>query len=427
MKRRRNSDQPATIISATAEALATGGSCVATVSEPSDLAGLKAFIPYTVPGESVTGAVTLKKKSFVEADLVAVKTPSSHRQQPPCPIFMQCGGCNLQHVKTAHQREMKREMIEKSLLIQGGIKAENGVVLIGADLNDLYYRKRISLHINRDRQLGFFRRDSRQIVPADHCYIATKAINDLWKRLYNALLQTAPEVETITFEDHNGALFIILELHHRSVDALETLKAKPALREIENGVDHLQINFRHKAVYVKGRINAEDTPPIGHFSQNNDEANELLVEEVVKAATGTYVTDLYAGAGNLSIPLSQAGKIVTAVEVDSKLVAFGKTRAEQLGLIERLTFIEKSCEKWIEKNTPADVVVIDPPRGGARAVAENLDPGRSKKLVYVSCFPPTFMRDAQILTGRGYRLTVVSVLDMFPQTYHAEVIGIFEA
>jgi 23S rRNA (uracil1939-C5)-methyltransferase len=151
-----------------------------------------------------------------------------------------------------------------------------------------------------------------------------------------------------------------------------------------------------------------------------------MFEFLKQHVTTEKVTDLYAGAGNISIPLAEAGHVVTAVEVDPALVAFGKVRAEQAGLSERLMFHTKSCEKWVESFTPDETVVLDPPRGGALEVCQRLSAQASPHLLYVSCYPPTFARDVQALMERGYRLLSVKVLDMFPQTYHSELVARIE-
>jgi 23S rRNA (uracil1939-C5)-methyltransferase len=188
----------------------------------------------------------------------------------------------------------------------------------------------------------------------------------------------------------------------------------------------LQVNYRHKAIY-RTQQQTGDSPPVGHFSQNNKEANQLMLEYILELVKTERVTDLYAGAGNISIPLAQAGHIVTAVEVDPYLVRFGQSRVQAAGVSERVTFIRQACEKWAESNTGDATVVLDPPRGGALEVCQRLSPQRTPRLVYVSCYPPTFARDVQVLNERGYEVKLVKVLDMFPQTHHSELVALIEA
>jgi len=407
-------------------ALATGGACVGTVEAPEELRGKKGFVPYGIPGELVTAQIVKQKKNFLFADLKDVKRSSPHRIAPPCAYFAACGGCDLQHIELAHQRELKRSMIEESLRIQGGLSAQHGVTLLKEDLAGFAYRRRMSFHMNREGMFGLYRKSRRQIVEIEHCMISTDTINACLRDRLGLIKGCAPEAETVTLEDHDGVIFIMFEVHPRSDAAVASLVEKEAFKELVRIVGNVQINFRSRPAF-KHSVEGKDTPPIGHFSQNNAAANSAMIDYILGAVPTDEVTDLYAGAGNISLPLALAEHHVTAVEVDPSLAAYGKRRAEEAGVTDRLQFEIRSCEKWIESGNPAKTVVLDPPRGGAFEVAKRLSPGISPYIVYVSCYPPTFERDAQELVQRGYILERVNVLDMFPQTYHAELIGIFRS
>ena len=406
--------------------LASGGSFVGTITAPENHAGKKAFIPYTAPGENVTATITLNKKSFVNGMLVSVANPSSERVTPPCPVFGQCGGCDLQHINLPKQRSLKSQMVADLLRVHGGIEVPGDVQVLGDDLPGLNYRRRMSFHINKKGEFGLYRKHARSIVEIDHCPISTPAINTCLQENLQLFRECAPECETVTIEDHDEGIFIALEVHPRNDKALTTLVPKPAFQELIKRIPNVQVNYRHKPIF-KAEGRATDAPPVGHFSQNNRLANDLMIEYIKEHVTTERVTDLYAGAGNISIPLAEAGHIVTAVELDPHLVAFGQSRAAERGLNEILTFYHTGCEKWIDGGTPDATVVLDPPRSGALEVCQRFSPSVSNKLVYVSCYPPTFARDVQVLVERGYKLESVKMLDMFPQTYHAELIGVLVA
>ena len=191
-------------------------------------------------------------------------------------------------------------------------------------------------------------------------------------------------------------------------------------------VPNLQVNFRHKPIF-RATERAADSPPVGHFSQNNRAANDLMIHYILEQVKTEGVTDLYAGAGNISIPMALAGHTVQAVELDPHLVEFGAARALAAGVEHSLTFHNQGCEKWIESSIPDTTVVSDPPRSGMLEVAQRLSPEQVTTLVYVSCYPPTFARDVQVLVERGFTLESVKMLDMFPQTYHCELIGVLRA
>lgn len=413
-------------ITAQVTGLATGGACAATITEPEPLRGKKAFISGTIPGELVTARVTFAKKSFVQAEPISIVTPSSDRIAARCPVFDRCGGCDLQHINLSAQRSLKAKMVEDLLRVHGDITVAEGVSILAPDLPGFEYRRRMSFHINKKGEFGLYRKHGRQIVEIDHCPISTPTINTFIGENLALIKECAPEIETVTVEDHDGTVFLALEVHPRNDTALTTLAPKSAFQELCRRYPNTQVNFRHKPIF-RATERAADAPPVGHFSQNNKLANDAMIACIIENVTSTEVTDLYAGAGNISIPLALAGKRVTAVELDPHLVAFGRWRAKEAGVEDRLVFHQQGCEKWIESGSPDVTVVLDPPRSGAFEVCQRLDPARSPRLVYVSCYPPTFARDVQVLHERGYILESLKVLDMFPQTYHSELVGILVA
>lgn len=410
-------------INVTISSLASGGSCVGTITSPEDYQGKKAFIPYTVPGENVTARITFSKKSYVNAEVLSIENPSNERVTPRCPVFGQCGGCDLQHINLPKQRALKASMVDDLLRVHGGIEVKGGVQILDPNLPGFDYRRRMSFHMNKKKEFGLYRKNGRSIVELNHCPISTPAINQCLRDNLELFKECAPEAETVTIEDHDEGIFIALEVHPRNNNALSTLVPKPAFQELIKRVPNLQVNYRHKPIY-KAAERAVDAPPVGHFSQNNRLANDVMIDYIKQNVTSEKVTDLYAGAGNISIPLALAGHTVTAVEVDPHLVEFGITRATAAGVADKLTFHTKSCEKWVETHTPDITVVLDPPRGGALEVCQRLSPSVANRLVYVSCYPPTFARDVQVLAERGYTLESVKMLDMFPQTYHAELVAV---
>lgn len=419
------SETPATqpTITVDISALASGGSCVGTITAPEDKAGKKAFIPYTAPGERVVAAITQSKKSFVNAELIEVITSSPERITPPCPVFGQCGGCDLQHVNLNAQRKIKASMVDDLLRVHGGISVAGGVQVLGGDLPGFEYRRRMSFHINKKAEFGLYRKHGRSLVQLSHCPISTPAINKCLEENLELFKSCAPEIETVTIEDHDEGIFVALEVHPRNDKALTTLVPREGFQELLKRVPNVQVNYRHKPIF-KAESRAVDAPPIGHFSQNNRLANQVMIDYILENVHSERVTDLYAGAGNISIPLAQAGHIVTAVELDPFLVEFGISRTAEAGLSDRLVFNRNGCEKWIESHTPDTTVVLDPPRGGAFEVCQRLSPETVKEIVYVSCYPPTFARDVQALVEKGYEIKTVQMLDMFPQTYHAELVAV---
>jgi 23S rRNA (uracil1939-C5)-methyltransferase len=189
------------------------------------------------------------------------------------------------------------------------------------------------------------------------------------------------------------------------------------------------LTLSHRCPKIFGKESLRMRIDYDSFSQVNPYQNWNLMQQVVEwadLAGGERVLDLYCGSGNLTLPLAQRASVVWGVDQDGRAVevAAENARENRLG---NCTFIAASAEEGIRrvlKDTDSiDVAVLDPPRPGAKAALESLALLGPQKILYVSCEPPTLIRDLARLGTLGYRLRRIQPLDMFPQTYHIEVIA----
>lgn len=418
------------MIEARVKSLAHGGAFVCEVINSSGAPQKKAFIRGVIPQELVEAEIVEEKKNLVEARALRILEPSPARTDPACPLFGQCGGCDLQHMQIAAQRSAKLNMVSDTLRKQGRLVPDGGVSLIGEQLAGFAYRKRIMLHCSTNGEIGFYRQRSGEVVDTACCLLATEKINLALQHLRNCAFSIFEHLSSVVIEEHGNETFLLLRLleHSRHLnEALPLILDLPVL-EIPN----LLLLQQRRVLYARYRGNslerAEDLPvPVGHFSQINQAANELLVETVLAEACASEITDLYAGAGNFSLPLARRGARVQAVELDPKLSALGAKIAADESLQDRLSFETSSCEKFLRRYSLEKLVVLDPPRQGAAEVVKHFDPAVTAKVVYVSCNLPTLCRDLGVLRERGYSLVKVGVLDMFPQTHHVETISVLRA
>lgn len=419
---KRNTAQKQKPVRVTTRSLAYGGAAVGSVSG-GEFDGLTCFVHGAVPGESGTANVTKKGKRFIEAAGFSADCFSSHRVKPFCPVYQHCGGCNLQHVSLDFQRELKREMVATMLERQGQIIPEEGVKLTTAPLPGLACRRRVTLHLSRKtKEAGFYRKQSHKLVAINNCPVTSKAIDDVLP-VVNSLKDILSECfSKLTLEESGGnVIFVGTLLDNFNSDACEKFLSPelPFSLILIRNKDGAVI----EACRAGEKISVAELPPYSHFSQVNAAANQVLIDEVVGAAATGRVTDLYAGSGNFSIPLAEAGCEVTAVELDPALVNYGKILASSLPV----SFINSRCEEYIQSEKTAPVVVLDPPRTGAKEVCSSLHSPDTRKIIYVSCDLPTLVRDLRILTERGFRVIRTTVVDMFPHTHHVETITVLES
>lgn len=334
------------------------------------------FIPGTCPGDFVKVQIIEEKKSFCIGKVQEVLTPSQHRVSPQCSIYQTCGGCSLQHVSYSTQIEQKQNIL-KNFLIKKNINCE--LLPFVKSEKQWRYRNRLEAHFH-NHQWGFYQPGTHNLTLTKDCLIAEKELID-----------------------HLNSLDVQTEEH--------VLVAKTK----DNIINH---SFGRKRGLQ------------GLFSQVNSDINKQLVysvlEEVHKDKPWSMIVDLYAGAGNFSLPLAQTcshSKIV-AVELSENLVAEGKQNSQD---IRNLFWVQSKCEDFNFSSVKSDgLVILDPPRTGALpSVFKSILSNKNiKKLIYLSCNPPLLFRDYEALKTQ-FKLQSLQGFDMFPQTMHFEAMAIF--
>lgn len=346
------------------------------------------LVPFVAAGEQVRVELVPGGKGR-RARLVEVITPSAHRVVPPCPHYGRCGGCHLMHLSYDEQLRAKREILIDALVRIGGITPPEPKVIPAPAA--LHYRSRVRLHV-RWGAAGFFGQRQSEFVPVSRCLLAAETLNAALIALPPFLKRERPdEVELIAAED--GVLIRISDLHQ---------------------------------FLWKGAGFEQVRRPVA-FSQVNPAQNEALRAEVaalVDEAGPTTVIELYAGSGNLTRVIAREGREITALDADPAAAELG--RRELAGAPGRVRFWCLPAAESFREERRADLVLLDPPRSGAREVVPGILAARPDRIVYVSCDPATLARDLKDLTAGGYRLDRLALLDMFPQTAHLETVALLK-
>lgn len=350
------------------ESLATNGKGVATIEKE----GYKraVFITGGVPGDVVEAKITKQKKIYYEAEIETIITPSPHRKKPECTHFSTCGACNYLHITYKKQLAEKKKQLQHYLQ-RNDLKAE--VHVIGAP-KPLGYRDRLRVQA-QEGKIGFYAKKSNEVVAIKHCDIIREELNEVFK-------STLKEGE------------------HRYAYDYASGEVKKADEECNYEVEGLQLAFQ----------------PDG-FVQNNLELNKELVRIVVEEAQGENILDLYAGNGNLSIPLAQKAQSVIAVEGDKGGFALLQKNIAANN-VQNVEAIKADANDYPAKGY--DTVVVDPPRAGA----ENLERIDAKVIIYVSCNPQQMVKEIKKL--KQYELKKTYLIDMFAQTTHFETVAVLE-
>jgi len=430
-----------TEISVNIRSLAVGGAGVGEVTAQndgrSDLLGITAFVPFAAVGEQVQARIIQRKDRYLQAELLSVKQTSLERVVPDCPLFTQCGGCELQHMRYEAQLKVKFEMILGALR-SGKLSTADIEKLEPLVPSEPYgYRRRISLHVDQTGKVGFYRESSRSVVATDFCPVAVPLINDVLKNVAGFGREIKGKISSLLLESDETGVVAVL----KSPYALSGGEARGILDIAKKYFANALLLANDKEVGGYGRqilelpLSEGGTVslrvPAGYFSQVNARINTQLVTKAVEIADlskGNRVFDLYAGAGNFSLPFAKQGALVTAVECDKRLVDLGRENTTRHGLQKQLEFIDSSVEKFLARDSKAsravDILVLDPPRSGIGPLCGSLP--AADRVVLVSCHLPSFVRDTKNLSERGWELKRIIPYDMFAQTSYVEILSLFQ-
>lgn len=425
------------------ERLAVGGNGVGRLD------GVACFVPFTAPGDRLTLRVTSRKRSYLEGELSALREPSSWRTEPSCPVFGQCGGCSWQHIDYALQCRAKRALLVESLERIARLVAPPVEETVAAP-HPYGYRARAQFKLFSAAErlaVGFYRRGSRYVIDLpDGCPVVTPAINTAMQRLrlVLTLLPDRNRIPQLSIEEGEEGVVAVVHYIGREPERLRALLLE---RQAELGLAGLWVQPGRKesllAVFGGGRLTylvpggaAGEIPmplgyDIGGFSQVNRGQNRVLVNlvrELLAVRPDERLLDIYCGNGNLSLPLAGLVTELVGVEEYPPSIASAIDNARQLR-VNNSTFRCRSAVDEVERLVAVGerfaAVLLDPPRSGAAEVVCRLRPLQAERLVYVSCDPATFARDAAVLAGHGYRLERAIPVDMFPQTAHLETVALF--
>lgn len=392
--------------------------------------GRVVFVPGAAPGDRTRVRVREEHGNWARAELVHVCVPGAARRTPPCPWVARCGGCPWQHVEYPVQLAAKETNVRETLARIAGVRPAEMLPIIAAP-SELGYRHRIRLHAGPGGALGFRAVRSHDLVEIDACLIADATVSAALAplRALVAKLTTAiDEVEIV--ENGRGAIVAHATARGACRDAdtgtiRSWLAATPSVAGVALRGRHWQRRFGTIDVTV---TSTPDAPPTvqraGTFTQVNPAANLLLVRTVLAfAGRDAAVLDLFCGAGNLSLPLARQSATVVAVDADPRGIEDGTASAAGAG-IANVRFEVGAADRFLQRHglAGASLVVLDPPRTGAAAVARWLARLRPARIVYVSCEPSTLARDVRTLVGAGYAITRVQPIDVFPQSEHVETV-----
>lgn len=392
--------------------VAHGGHCVARTEE-----GQVVFVRHSLPGERVVAEVTSETAKFLRADCVEVLAASPDRVEAPCPYAGpgRCGGCDFQHVSVAAQRDLLGAVVADQLRRLAGVEVAVDVEAVPGAADGLGWRTRVRYRATPDGRLGLRKHRSHEVVPVDRCLIAAPGLADVTEHRWPG----TASVEAVV--SGTGERLVVVEPSGRRRPALPGIEVDGAVTDSGE-----RLGGR---TWVTERAVGRDWRVTGAgFWQVHPAAAETLADAVLEAVRpqpGEHALDLYSGVGLFSAALAEAvgpeGRVV-AVEGAERAVKDARRNLRDLPQVRIVGGPVRRSLPTVE--SPCDVVVLDPPRTGARAeVVSRIAALGPRAVAYVACDPAALARDVATFAAHGYRLRSLRAFQLFPMTHHVECVA----
>jgi 23S rRNA (uracil1939-C5)-methyltransferase len=359
---------------------------------------LTVFVVLAVAGDKLQIRLAELKGRTAFAEIEQIIEPGPKRIQPPCPYVGRCGGCDFQQMSYDAQLEAKVGIIRDNLQRIGKIEFENEIAVVPSP-KEFNYRLRAQWHIDtKHHEIGYYQRDSRNLVSIEHCPILVPELDAELQRLRS-------DFDWTNFWPEKGA-----------IDAACGDNGSLSVYSADADLGDAEIIFSAAGEKYTFAAHA--------FFQGNRYLIDALIETAIGDVSGGKALDLYSGVGLFTLPLARRFKTVTSVEDYEPAVEFARRNIENAGL-KNVELANWPVGKYLAEMSGAniDFVLLDPPRSGTeKKTVLDLIALKPRVVSYVSCDPSVLARDLRRFIDGGYEIESITALDLFPQTHHVETI-----
>jgi len=389
------------------------------------------LVPNTVPGDIIHFVAGRKRRGSRRGRLAEIIHASSCRGEPRCRVAASCGGCALQYLKAEHHAEIKNRWIDDAF--RQFMETDTACQWLEKTETDRR-RRRVRWHVGMDEAglfLGFRARSSHEVVRQEHCPVLSDALQAVHDALEPVLHSSVGAVLATQLSD---GIHIVFEISGKDAPQFDPpcsqvnglavqwwQQCGTAIRPLSRPAKHLHEDLPAGEEMIRIRIGPDD------FVQGQREANHALVRQVSVWSSGARrIADLFSGAGNISLPLAHALKAeVAGAEIRAQSVRRANANARALHVHASYIQADLFGDFDMAPFAGADVLILDPPRKGARRVCEAMPRLLPAKIIMISCDVAAGARDAAMLHAHGYRLRALRALDMFPWAGHVETMTLW--
>lgn len=454
--RRRPNDTPIATVEVEIKDLAFDGKSVGHMN------GKVVFLDAGLPGETVLADITRSKPRYNQGRVKEILSRSDRRIPAPCEHFEYCGGCTWQDLTYDDQLTYKHRQVEACIERIGKI----GDVVVDPIVpapSQFQYRNKMEFSFHTHEELSFtlgLHRRGRfdEIFDLKACLLQSELAN----RIVHVMRDYVRENELPAYDvvNHTGYMrFLAIRQTHFTNQLMVNVvtnygdfpdKEKltkllttefpeiTTLLHSQNGQrSNIATGEAEETLYGPGYIEEvllgkRFRIQANSFFQTNSAQTERLYQtafDMAELGSEDRVLDLYCGTGSIGILLSDRVKRVVGVELVAEAVRDARENAGING-VQNIEFFEGNVKDYLRENkgrtSEFNVVVIDPPRAGLHPKAmKRMLEIQPEKIIYISCNPATFSRDARDIVNAGYHLPRVTPVDMFPHTRHIELASVF--
>lgn len=385
--------------------LVTTGVAVGGAALARDGDGRVVFVEGALPGERVSAEIVATKRSYRSARVIEVLDSSPGRIEPVCPeVARGCGGCDLAYASGDEQRNVNASIVGDALRRIGRIEAPPPIDP-GPDLATTGFRTTVRAGV-RGGRAGLRRRHSHDLVEVASCRVAHPLVDDL-----------------LTGGRYPGSAEVTIRVGATTGDRAVVVDGSPADVDVPGDVT---VTTRDGEVAIVDEVGGHPfrISPRSFFQTRNDGAQALVdvVGDAMRRSPHGTMVDLCCGVGLFAATVGETFDRVVAVESNRSAIADARVNLAHLG--PRAVVTHSAFERWVPEE--ADVVVADPSRVGlGRDGVDRVVGTGASTVVLVSCDAGSLGRDARLFVDSGYSLEALTLVDLFPDTAHVEVVSVF--
>jgi tRNA/tmRNA/rRNA uracil-C5-methylase (TrmA/RlmC/RlmD family) len=377
------------IIRVTIEKVAHGGHFIARHE------GAVIFVRHGLPGEVVDVAITSVGSSFNRGDVVTVIEASPDRVQAPCRYANRngCGGCDFQHVEISAQRKLKEDVITEQFARIAKMDVRVQVEEVSPPLG---WRTQATIGSDQQGRAGFYASRTNTIMAIEDCLVLHPSIG--YSTIQSQSWQPGSRIQVSASTDGSARIVCGEEIRGQEIQTFTV-----------NGKSY--------------QVSPDS------FWQSNVNAPQILVDcvsEFADAHLGDHVLDLYGGVGLFALQLLETVGVGGRIDLVEGSKSATTDAAVNFAGAQNVKIHTGDVEKILPRFSRADVVVLDPPRDGAKKnVISSLVACQPRAIVYVACDPAALARDSALLRDANYTLEKIRAFDLFPMTHHIECVALF--